>query len=124
MLIEAVKKARWQAAQRIQLGETHVRLDTKLRHFMANDIRLRGKLVYEREDMLWSVKMLERGMFPNGKNLVDLMAWRTGNRPSTQQLSTLAWASWWSSHHKPESSSCERYFFEICQIVLLSLNPF
>ncbi|KAJ4377539.1 hypothetical protein N0V83_000364 [Neocucurbitaria cava] len=39
--------------------------------FVAKNITIRGKLMYEREDMLQFVKMLERGLFPHGKALVD-----------------------------------------------------
>ena len=38
---------------------------------MALNVTLKGKLMYEREDMLLFVKMLERGLFPRGKDLVD-----------------------------------------------------
>lgn len=38
---------------------------------MARNITLKGKLMYEREDMLLFVKMLERGLFPRGRDLVD-----------------------------------------------------
>ncbi|KAK5204764.1 hypothetical protein LTR99_006754 [Exophiala xenobiotica] len=38
---------------------------------MALNITLKGKLMYEREDMVLFVKMLERGLFPRGKELVE-----------------------------------------------------
>jgi threonine dehydrogenase-like Zn-dependent dehydrogenase len=38
---------------------------------MALNITLKGKLMYEREDMVLFVKMLERGLFPRGPHLVD-----------------------------------------------------
>ncbi|KAJ9616655.1 hypothetical protein H2200_000374 [Cladophialophora chaetospira] len=38
---------------------------------MALNITLKGKLMYEREDMVLFVKMLERGLFPKGKDFVD-----------------------------------------------------
>ncbi|KAH0842672.1 hypothetical protein AYO21_08982 [Fonsecaea monophora] len=38
---------------------------------MALNQTLKGKLMYEREDIVLFVKMLERGMFPRGKNFVD-----------------------------------------------------
>lgn len=40
-------------------------------HIVGNDITLKGKLMYSREDMLLFVKMLERGRFPKGKDFVD-----------------------------------------------------
>ena len=38
---------------------------------VGDDISMRGKLMYEREDMMQFVKMLERGLFPTGKEFVD-----------------------------------------------------
>ena len=38
---------------------------------VGNSISMRGKFMYEREDMLHFVKMLERGLFPTGKSFVD-----------------------------------------------------
>ena len=38
---------------------------------IALNITLKGKLMYEREDIVLFVKMLERGLFPRGKELVD-----------------------------------------------------
>ncbi|KAF2490665.1 GroES-like protein [Lophium mytilinum] len=38
---------------------------------VGDDITLKGKLMYEREDMFQFVKMLERGLYPKGKDLVD-----------------------------------------------------
>ena len=38
---------------------------------LAMNITLKGKLMYKREDMVLFVKMLERGLFPRGKELVD-----------------------------------------------------
>lgn len=40
--------------------------------FIGDNITLKGKLMYEREDMLLFVKMLEKGLFPRGMNFVDL----------------------------------------------------
>lgn len=42
----------------------------------ARNITLKGKLMYEREDILLFVKMLERGLFPRGKSFVDTKAFR------------------------------------------------
>ena len=47
------------------------------------NISLRGKLMYERADILQFVKMLERGLFPKGKHFVDtkvfeLEDWKAG----------------------------------------------
>jgi threonine dehydrogenase-like Zn-dependent dehydrogenase len=42
--------------------------------FVGKNITLKGKLMYEREDMIQFVKMLERGMFPVGGRLVDTKA--------------------------------------------------
>ncbi|KAL9087512.1 MAG: hypothetical protein Q9165_006623 [Trypethelium subeluteriae] len=41
---------------------------------MADDITLKGKFMYEREDMIQFVKILERGLFPIGKDFVDTKA--------------------------------------------------
>ena len=38
---------------------------------MGRNITLKGKHMYERGDMIQFVKMLERGLFPRGKNFVD-----------------------------------------------------
>jgi D-arabinose 1-dehydrogenase-like Zn-dependent alcohol dehydrogenase len=38
---------------------------------LSNNITLKGKLMYERDDMLQFVKMLERGLFPTGRNFVE-----------------------------------------------------
>ena len=50
---------------------------------MGSNITLKGKLMYEREDMIQFVKMLERGLFPKGKDFVDIKAfsledWKKG----------------------------------------------
>ncbi|KAK3615978.1 hypothetical protein LTR56_026271 [Elasticomyces elasticus] len=50
---------------------------------MGRNITLKGKLMYERDEMLLFVKMLERGLFPRGNELVDvktfeLDAWKEG----------------------------------------------
>ncbi|KAI9709103.1 MAG: hypothetical protein M1820_003549 [Bogoriella megaspora] len=50
---------------------------------VAKNITLRGKLMYERNDTLGFVKMLEHGLFPRGKQLVDtktfeLEQWKEG----------------------------------------------
>ena len=39
--------------------------------FMGNNLTLKGKLMYEREDMVAFVKMLEMGLFPKGKDFVQ-----------------------------------------------------
>ncbi|KAI1396691.1 GroES-like protein [Hypoxylon fuscum] len=39
--------------------------------FIGKNISLKGKLMYEREDIVNFIKMLERGLFPRGKNFVD-----------------------------------------------------
>jgi threonine dehydrogenase-like Zn-dependent dehydrogenase len=39
---------------------------------IALNITLKGKLMYDREDIIMFVKMLERGMFPKGKAFVDV----------------------------------------------------
>lgn len=39
---------------------------------IGKDITIKGKLMYERDDMIQFVKMLERGLFPKGKELVDV----------------------------------------------------
>ncbi|GFP60269.1 alcohol dehydrogenase 3, mitochondrial [Trichoderma asperellum] len=37
---------------------------------IANDITIKGKFMYERDDMVQFVRMLERGLFPKGENFV------------------------------------------------------
>ncbi|KAL7919996.1 hypothetical protein ACQKWADRAFT_183124 [Trichoderma austrokoningii] len=37
---------------------------------IANDITIKGKFMYERDDMTQFVRMLERGLFPKGENFV------------------------------------------------------
>ncbi|EHK42403.1 hypothetical protein TRIATDRAFT_34435 [Trichoderma atroviride IMI 206040] len=37
---------------------------------IANDITIKGKFMYERDDMTQFVRMLERGLFPRGENFV------------------------------------------------------
>ena len=39
---------------------------------IPKDLTIKGKFMYERDDMLQFVKMLERGLFPTGSNLVDV----------------------------------------------------
>lgn len=39
---------------------------------IAKDLMIKGKFMYEREDMQQLVKMLERGLFPRGRDLVDI----------------------------------------------------
>jgi D-arabinose 1-dehydrogenase-like Zn-dependent alcohol dehydrogenase len=46
---------------------------------VGSNISLRGKLMYERDDMLQFIKMLERGMFPKGKDFVTTKAFRLEN---------------------------------------------
>jgi threonine dehydrogenase-like Zn-dependent dehydrogenase len=38
---------------------------------VSKNISFKGKLMYEREDMICFAKMLERGLFPHGKDFVD-----------------------------------------------------
>lgn len=40
--------------------------------FMGNDLTLKGKLMYEREDMVLFIKMLESGLFAKGEDFVDV----------------------------------------------------
>ncbi|KAI0143839.1 GroES-like protein [Xylariaceae sp. FL1272] len=40
-------------------------------NFLSNDIQAKGKLMYEREDLILFVKMLEAGLFPKGTDLVE-----------------------------------------------------
>ncbi|PON28848.1 hypothetical protein TGAM01_v201956 [Trichoderma gamsii] len=37
---------------------------------IANDITIKGKFMYERDDMTQFIRMLERGLFPKGENFV------------------------------------------------------
>ncbi|KAK4546964.1 hypothetical protein LTR36_001696 [Oleoguttula mirabilis] len=43
---------------------------------VGSNITLKGKLMYSREDMLQFVKMLEMGLLPKGKDLVDTRTFR------------------------------------------------
>ena len=50
---------------------------------VGSDVTMKGKLMYSRDDMLQFVKMLERGLFPKGGELVDtrefsLSQWKEG----------------------------------------------
>ncbi|KAI0448443.1 GroES-like protein [Xylaria acuta] len=40
-------------------------------HFLSQDLQLKGKLMYEREDLVLFVKMLEAGLFARGTDLVE-----------------------------------------------------
>ncbi|KAI1355779.1 hypothetical protein F5Y01DRAFT_301852 [Xylaria sp. FL0043] len=40
-------------------------------NFLSHDLMLKGKLMYEREDLLLFVKMLEAGLFAKGRDLVE-----------------------------------------------------
>ncbi|KAK7184499.1 hypothetical protein DPSP01_012634 [Paraphaeosphaeria sporulosa] len=46
---------------------------------VSKEISLRGKLMYEREDMVYFTKMLEGGLFPSGKHLVDTKVFSLGD---------------------------------------------
>ena len=46
---------------------------------VGSNISFRGKLMYERDDMLLFIKMLERGMFPKGKDFVTTKAFNLEN---------------------------------------------
>ncbi|KAK8122791.1 hypothetical protein PG984_011461 [Apiospora sp. TS-2023a] len=56
-------------------GSSHLRCAIRsLRRRYAvilNNLTLKGKVMYEREDVTQFVKMLERGLFPRGKSFVD-----------------------------------------------------
>jgi len=50
---------------------------------MSDCLTLKGKLMYEREDMVQFVKLLESGRFPKGKDFVDIKSftlddWKAG----------------------------------------------
>ncbi|KAM0312719.1 hypothetical protein ACHAO8_006127 [Botrytis cinerea] len=45
---------------------------------MGDNITLKGKLMYERDDMVQFVKMLESGLFPRGKEFVDVKSFSLG----------------------------------------------
>lgn len=47
--------------------------------FVAKDIAIKGKLMYDRIDMLQFVKMLQAGLFPRGKNFVDTKTFKLEN---------------------------------------------
>lgn len=44
--------------------------------FVGKNITVKGKLMYEREDIVQFVKMLERGLFPRGNAFVDTKTFR------------------------------------------------
>jgi threonine dehydrogenase-like Zn-dependent dehydrogenase len=44
--------------------------------FVGKNIAVKGKLMYEREDIVQFVKMLENGLFPNGETLVETKDFR------------------------------------------------
>lgn len=43
-------------------------------NFVAKNLSIKGKFMYEREDVVQFVKMVERGLFPRGSELVDTKA--------------------------------------------------
>lgn len=43
---------------------------------MGDNLTLKGKLMYEKDDMLQFIKILERGLFPKGKEFVDVKAFK------------------------------------------------
>lgn len=47
--------------------------------FVGKNISIKGRLMYEREDIVQFVKMLEGGLFPRGKNLVDTRSFTLEN---------------------------------------------
>lgn len=52
-------------------------------HLVGRNITLKGKLMYDRDDILLLIKMLERGLFPRGRDFVDTKAfvlenWKVG----------------------------------------------
>ena len=72
-LKSAIKALRYEG--RISLmGFVEVPSGEYLWKIVGSNILLKGKLMYYREDMLLFVKMLERGLFPKGKDLVDTKA--------------------------------------------------
>jgi D-arabinose 1-dehydrogenase-like Zn-dependent alcohol dehydrogenase len=46
---------------------------------VSSNLSFRGKLMYERDDILQFIKMLERGMFPKGKDFVTTKAFSLEN---------------------------------------------
>lgn len=55
------------------MGLADISSSPKVRwQLIGKDIMIKGKLMYEREDMTQLVKMLERGLFPRGSELVDV----------------------------------------------------
>ncbi|CAI6333814.1 unnamed protein product [Periconia digitata] len=53
---------------------------------VANNIKLMGKLMYERADIIQFVKMLESGLFSRGKNFVDTKTFRLEDWNSAFQV--------------------------------------
>lgn len=52
--------------------------DVIIWNVVALNITLKGKLMYEREDMVLFINMLERGLFPRGKDFVDPKVFKMG----------------------------------------------
>ncbi|TRX89859.1 hypothetical protein FHL15_009292 [Xylaria flabelliformis] len=48
-------------------------------HFLSHDLQLKGKLMYEREDLMLFIKMLEAGLFAKGKDLVETKCFVLGD---------------------------------------------
>ncbi|KAJ4135446.1 hypothetical protein BFJ70_g14975 [Fusarium oxysporum] len=46
---------------------------------LTNDITLKGKMMYDRPDILQLIKMLERGLFSRGTNFVDVKTFALGD---------------------------------------------
>lgn len=58
---------------------------------VGNNLSFRGKLMYERDDILQFIKMLERGMFPKGKGFVTTKAfgledWKEGFETAAEYI--------------------------------------
>jgi len=58
---------------------------------VGSNISFRGKLMYERDDILLFIKMLERGMFPKGKDFVTTKAfglenWKEGFETAAEYI--------------------------------------
>jgi hypothetical protein len=68
-------------------------------NFVGKNIAMKGKLMYQRDDILQFVKMPEAGLFPKGKEFADAKSfeserWKAGKKLLMQRRSTTALGCW------------------------------
>lgn len=68
--------------------------------FVGKNITVKGKLMYEREDIVQLVKMLERGLFQRGRGLLRrrCLDWRSGRPVLMRRLGLVGLGSRWCLH--------------------------